>query len=114
MRHARLAASHPERRLAHYEGALVRQLTLLGRSLMSELQNDTPDELATEVLDLVNLTSSLSRSESEAMELAIYSLAEELWNGGEELRVPLSFTEHANPVSRRVFQRSARSNWKTA
>jgi hypothetical protein len=113
-RHARLVASHPDRRSAHYDGALLRQLALFGRSLIGDVQTDAPDELATEILDLVNLTSTANQSENQAIESAIYSLVEELWDSSRERAIPLASIEQVSPSSRRIFNRSTGSNWKTA
>jgi hypothetical protein len=113
-RHARLVANHRDRRSAHYDGALLRQLAVFGRSLIGDIQTDAPEELATEILDLVNLMSSVSRSESQGMESAIYSLVEELWATRRERDVSLTPIEQASPSSRRIFHESAGSSWKTA
>ena len=87
---------------------------LARRRKMETDQADGILGVATEILDLVNLISTMSRSESPVMESAIYSLAEDLWGTDRERAVPLTPIEQTSPSSRRIFNRSAGSNWKTA
>jgi hypothetical protein len=115
VRHARLVADHPERCRAHYPGALVQQLAVLGRALLGNDRADTPIELATEMRDLVELTSSLNRVESDALELAAYSLASDLWTSGEPVSETLPLKQQARVGGRRSSPiKAPDSGWKTA
>jgi hypothetical protein len=114
-RHVRLLANHPERYRAHYQGALVRELALLGRTLFICACPTTSDELLTEARDLVDLASSLNRDEREALELAANALADELWAAERGVTVNLGLAEHMGPGARRYGpQRLPDSRWKTA
>jgi hypothetical protein len=114
VRHARLTASAADRSRAHYPGALVRQLALLGRALLASACTEAPDELGDELRRLIARTSNLNRNESDAVEYAAYSAAAELWT--DESALPLAPTLlHSGIVGRRTSaHKLADSDWKTA
>jgi hypothetical protein len=115
IRHARLTADVPERHRAHYPGALVRQLALLGRALLASARTDAPSELTDEMRNLVEVTSSLKQSENDAVESAAYSIAAELWRSDSTVAVVPTSPQHRGVAGRRLSaHKLPDSDWKTA
>jgi hypothetical protein len=115
VRHARLLADRPERRRAHQQGAFVRQLALLQRALLGSSSAEAPGALETEIQNLVALTSRMSRSQGDALELAAYSLAAELWTNESDVTVTRTMAPQAGVgVRRPATAKLADSGWKTA
>jgi hypothetical protein len=115
VRHARLLAEHPERRRAHQPGAFVRQLALLQRALLGSSSAATPVALESEIKSLMAVTSGLSLSEGDALELAAYSLAAEIWANEPDVTVTRTLSPQTGVGLRRPSTaKAADSSWKTA
>src|SRR6185436_14405808 len=104
-----------ERLSSHYSGAIVRQLALLGRSLLGGNWMESPSELTDEARRLVETARLLNRAESDALELAICSLAAELWLNKRSATLAQTVTQPVGVPSRRLSaHKLPNSNWKTA
>jgi hypothetical protein len=115
VRHTRLVADDPERLRSHYSGAVVRQLALLGRSLLAHSWVESPSELTDEARRLVEAARLLNRAESDVLELAICSLAAELWPNESGTSPTQTVTQPASAGSRRLSaHKLPNSDWKTA